>query len=46
MPAADSFVFASGTGRPLQQRNVARALREAQRHAVKADGRPAFPVLQ
>lgn len=43
--AADSFVFATGTGRPLQQRNVARALREAQRRAVDATGLPAFPVL-
>jgi integrase len=43
--AADSFVFATGTGRPLQQRNVARALREAQRQAVDREGHPAFPVL-
>lgn len=41
----DSFVFATGTGRPLQQRNVARALREAQTRAVDADGRATFPVL-
>ncbi|MDQ6807048.1 MAG: site-specific integrase [Actinomycetota bacterium] len=43
--AADSFVFATGTGRPVQQRNVARTLREAQRRAVDGEGRPAFPVL-
>lgn len=43
--ANDSFVFATGTGRPLQQRNVARALREAQRRAVDGNGLPAFPVL-
>jgi integrase len=42
---AASFVFAAGTGRPLQQRNVARALREAEKRAVDADGRPTFPVL-
>jgi integrase len=41
----ESFVFATGTGRPLQQRNVARALREAQRRAIDAGGRPVFPVL-
>ena len=34
------FVFATGTGRTLQQRNVARALREAQKRAVDANGRP------
>jgi integrase len=38
-------VFATGTGRPLQQRNVARALRDAQKRAVDDDGRPTFPVL-
>jgi integrase len=43
--AEDSFVFATGTGRPLQQRNVARALREAQTRAVDGNGRPTFPVL-
>jgi len=41
----DSFVFATGTGRPLQQRNVARALREAQKRAVDGDGRPVYPIL-
>jgi integrase len=41
----DGFVFATGTGRPLQQRNVARALREAQKRAADGDGRPAYPVL-
>jgi integrase len=40
-----SFVFATGTGRPLQQRNVARALREAQTRAVDTEGDPSFPVL-
>jgi integrase len=43
--ALDSFVFATGTGRPLQQRNVARALREAESRAVNAEGQPAFAVL-
>lgn len=43
--APDAFVFGSGTGRPLQQRNVARALREAQTRAMDAAGHPAFPVL-
>ena len=38
-------MFATGTGRPLQQRNVARALREAQARAVDGDGGPTFPVL-
>jgi integrase len=43
--AATDFVFATRTGRPLQQRNVARALREAQVRAVDVDGRPTFPIL-
>lgn len=41
----NDFVFATGTGRPLQQRNVSRALREAQVRAVTSDGQAAFPVL-
>jgi integrase len=41
----DSFVFATSTLRPLQQRNVARGLRAAQRRAVGFDGRPTFPAL-
>jgi integrase len=41
----DGFVFATGTGRPLQQRNVARALREAQMRAIDGDGGPMFPIL-
>ena len=39
------FVFSTCTGRPLGQRNVARALRHAQVKAVGRDGRPTFPVL-
>lgn len=42
---AEDYVFATGTGRPLQQRNVSRALRDAQRRAVRPDGSPTFPVL-
>jgi integrase len=41
----DAFVFATRTGRPLGQRNVARALRSAQTRAVDEDGQPTFPVL-
>ena len=41
----DGFVFATGTGRPLQQQHVARALRETQRRAVDSDGRPGDPIL-
>jgi integrase len=43
--ATTDLVFATRTGRPLQQRNVARALREAQMRAVDGDGRPTFPIL-
>jgi integrase len=38
-------VFATRTGRPLGQRNVARALRAAQAGARDEHGRHAFPVL-
>jgi integrase len=41
----EDFVFATRTGRPLQQRNVSRALREAQRRAVDLEGRPTYPIL-
>lgn len=43
--SSDDFVFATGTGRPLQQRNVTRALRDAQLRAVDVCGHPAFPIL-
>lgn len=39
------FVFATRSGRPFSQRNIARALRSAQFKAVDPDGRPAFPIL-
>lgn len=41
----DAFVFATRTGRPLGQRNVARALRTAQKRATTSDGVRTFPVL-
>jgi integrase len=43
--APTDFVFATRTGRPLQQRNVARSLREAQRRATDAAGQPTFQIL-
>jgi len=42
---ATDFVFATRSGRPLQQRNVARVLRQAQVRASDANGRPTFPIL-
>lgn len=39
------FVFCTRIGRPLGQRNVARALRIAQTKATDATGNPTFPVL-
>lgn len=39
------FVFATSTGRAIQQRNVSRALREAQTRAKDENGRPTFPAL-
>lgn len=39
------FVFCTCTGRPFGQRNVTRALREAQRKAKDEGGNPTFPVL-
>jgi integrase len=41
----DDYVFSTGTGRPLGQRNVARALRNSQRRAVDDNGEPTFPIL-
>jgi integrase len=42
---AEAFVFATRSGRPLGERNVARALRKAQEHARDEHGQPTFPVL-
>jgi integrase len=44
-PRPDAFVFASRSGRPLGQRNVARALRKAQQQATDENDRATFPVL-
>ena len=41
----EGYVFATSSGRPLSQRNVARALRAAQCRAVDESGRPTFPPL-
>jgi integrase len=41
----ESFVFATCTGRPLSQRNVARALRKAQERATDEHGQPTYPAL-
>lgn len=41
----ESYVFAARTGRPLSQRNVARALRRTQARACSEQGRPTFPIL-
>lgn len=43
--ASGSFVFATRSGAPLQQRNVATALRRAQRDARDDAGQPTFPIL-
>jgi integrase len=40
-----AYVFATRTARPLAQRNVMRALRQAQVRAVTPDGTPTFAVL-
>jgi integrase len=39
------YVFATRSGRPLSQRNVARELRRAQKAATRANGTPTFPML-
>jgi integrase len=41
----EAFVFATRSGRPLGQRNVARALRKAQQRATDERGQPTFPML-
>lgn len=40
-----AFVFATRSGKAIQQRNVGLALRAAQQRATDADGRPTFPIL-
>jgi integrase len=45
VPPASAFVFATRSGGPLGQRNVLRALRDAQARSVDADGHATFPVL-
>jgi integrase len=42
--APTDFVFATRSGRPFGQRNIARALRIAQTKAVTAAGEPTFPA--
>ena len=42
----DEYVFSTRTGRRLGQRNVMRALRNAQMKARDPEGDPTFPVLQ
>lgn len=44
--APADFVFATRTGRPVQQRNVARGLRDAQERATDEAGIPTFPALR
>jgi integrase len=44
-PHPEAFVFATRSGRPLGQRNVARALRSSQRRATTLEGLPTFPIL-
>jgi integrase len=39
------YVFGTRTGRPVNQRDVLRALHRAQERARDADGRPTFPEL-
>lgn len=42
---AEDYVFSTRTGGPLRQRNVGRALRFAQQHALDLHGDPTFPIL-
>jgi integrase len=41
----EAFVFATRSGKPIQQRNVGLALRKSQRRARDANGKPTFPAL-
>ena len=43
--APNDFVFATRSGRPFGQRNIARALRLAQTKAATPTGEPTFPAL-
>jgi integrase len=43
--APADFVFATRTGRPFGQRNIARALRQAQTMATTPNREPSFPAL-
>jgi integrase len=42
---SEALVFATRSGRPLPQRNVARALRKSQQRATDEHGKPTFPAL-
>lgn len=44
-PRSHDFVFAAATGHAIEQRNVLRALRLAQKHARTPDADPTFPIL-
>ncbi|MHB8659895.1 MAG: tyrosine-type recombinase/integrase [Solirubrobacteraceae bacterium] len=44
-PRSEAFVFATRTGSPLGQRNVARELRKAQQRATDKHGEPTLSVL-
>jgi len=39
------YLFATRTGGPFRQRNICRALRDAQRAAIDENGRTTFPML-
>ncbi|MBS1895551.1 MAG: tyrosine-type recombinase/integrase [Actinobacteria bacterium] len=41
----EDFVFCTESGRAVNQRNVSRELRRAQRKAIDDEGQPTFPVL-
>jgi integrase len=43
--ASADFVFSTRRGRPFGQRNIARALRQAQTKATTPNGEPTFPAL-
>ncbi len=43
--APQDFVFATRSGRPFGQRNIARALRRAQFNAADETGQPTYPML-